>query len=1151
MKKPQPQEFLWLLALFGAWIALTHGHPSAAGGSLPAGYPAPAAPLPALSWARWADAVWRLVGALLALLVVLGAGLTLSRLWFRRRRLLAMEVDEIILGPDDTAQPVEIIAALDAIHGQIQTRYGGNALGQVSWTFETVREAGQVHFLLAAPHGWLSGIEDVWRSKYTNIRFTPWQGLGRAWPVAQQITLAQTWRKRTAVVDSYQNSVVETVVQALDRAPGNIHLQYCLTPLPTARYHAALRSHVHTEQRRARAAQQANPADPGLNAVDQQSLRNSLDLYGKSAWRVEIRLGADDWQTMQRVVGALAEANDENQLAPHTVVLGKRLWTRWFYQRVPSLGLFGASVWLSAPLATLIHLPSARLRVNSLHRQLVRRGPAPKGVQRTPDLALVRDEFGPVGIWEADRKFNILEIGSQGSGKTTDLLNLLKVDGRWRDARGRPKAVVLIDIGKDTAHRALGIIPPDREVLWVDPGDPACPWYLNPLASSVSESAIANDVLEALTQVFGEEAIRARSREFLGNAILALRDVFGEAADFGGMYRLLTDEGFRMQVIQRVQDPHQRAYWQQTFLGLMESNPHFLEEGLAAPRNKLDEVLRNTAVRAFLTPTPGRRALDLRRVVQGCQVLLLNLDKSTLGKAGARLLGVFAITLLWHVLEGQTATPEAERVPVSLVIDEAQNFLAEGFLDLLAEGRAFGLQTTVAVRFLGEIASEKVIQGLQALAQNLVVHQFELLSEAEIFMKRFMRVFANMITTADESQDALNFGADDFMRLPKFHAVCRYMVHGQPAPAFLTQTMPWEEAYDERVRELHLARQPGVRPGPEEPAEAGPARETAGTPMAAPDAPAPTSGGTGSDPAPPPGARPLVPEAGRAALELLVGPEAAASWLAQARDPLTGCYTQAVCQRLLDQPATGCVVVAVDLDGLKAINDREGHEAGNAYQARAGAALRKVARAGDCVGRNGGDEFVWIAPGGDPQELVARLRQAFRKAQVAASVGAVAQAPDESLRAALNRADQALYADKRRRKRGPAHAAAPPLAASELLPAFAARYGVSAEALEALAREFAASDADLLAAVRWVLAHDVPREAGRARLVRLLELKREDRLLAPLCKRLGADRAQVRDAIVAAGCTVAEALAVWEAHPDLETLEAFRAALAAGHRMSV
>lgn len=222
----RPGEFLWLIALFGAWIALAHGHPFAPGGSPPpAGggtVPhAPAAPLPALPWARWADAAWHLVGALLALLALFGGGLALMRLWFRRR-LAAMEVDEIILGPDNTAQPVEIIAALDAIHGQIQTRYGGNALGQVSWTFEIVREEGQVHFLLAAPHphGWLSGIEDVWRSKYTKIRFTPWQGLGRAWPVAQQVTLAQTWRKRTAVVDSYQNSVVETVVQALDRAPG-------------------------------------------------------------------------------------------------------------------------------------------------------------------------------------------------------------------------------------------------------------------------------------------------------------------------------------------------------------------------------------------------------------------------------------------------------------------------------------------------------------------------------------------------------------------------------------------------------------------------------------------------------------------------------------------------------------------------------------------------------------------------------------------------------------------------------------------------------------------------------------------------------------------------------------------------------------------
>lgn len=794
---PRTSGLLWLLAAFGIYLYIdkTYRAPQAAGtAKTPVIHPVMTL---GGNFAAWWPLLLHLLGALLFLAIVVLLALLGVRLWTRRRRYAAMELDEIILGPDDTAQPAEVMAALDAIHGQLLTRYGSAALGQVAWTFEILRDLeGGIHFVLGAPHGWLAAIEDIWRSKYTNIRFQPYGYIPRSWPVAQQIGLTQPWTVPTATVTTYTNSVMETVVQALDRAEGEVHLQFLMMPVPAGAYHAALRQHVRRTESDTRQAQ-------GFALIaDTQPMRSAFELYGKSPFQVEIRLAADDWQTMQRVYGALAEANGENRLKAATVVMGKRWWTHWLDQRVPSLWLFRPIILFSYPLATLIHLPSARLRINSLNRQLVRRGPAPRTISRNPALALLRDESGLVGLLEADRKYNILLVGSQGAGKSTDLLNIVKVDAR------QPKTLVLIDIGKDTAKRALGMIPTDRTVLWVDPSDPDCPWAINPLGPTVSEDAIANDVLEDLTQVFGDDAIRARSREFLGNAVLAIRDVFGAQGDLLHVYKMLTDEDFRTRCIQQLQDDYQRQYWRVTFARMVEGNPRFLEESLSAPRNKLDEVLRNQAVRAFFTAGPERQMIDFTRVIAERQVLIVNLDKSKLGKAGARLLGVMMVTMLWQALQGQTDLPEADRVPVSLILDEAQNFISEGFLDILAEGRGYGAQTTVAVRFLQEITSERAILGLQSLAQNLMVHQFEQLEEAKIFMQRFMRVWANMVTTADESQDAINFGADDFMRLPKYYAVCRWMVNGTPQPAFLAQTIPWEDAYSAEADQYHRAHQP-------------------------------------------------------------------------------------------------------------------------------------------------------------------------------------------------------------------------------------------------------------------------------------------------------------------------------------------------------
>ena len=129
----------------------------------------------------------------------------------------------------------------------------------------------------------------------------------------------------------------------------------------------------------------------------------------------------------------------------------------------------------------------------------------------------------------------------------------------------------------------------------------------------------------------------------------------------------------------------------------------------------------------------------------------------------------------------------------------------------------------------------------------------------------------------------------------------------------------------------------------------------------------------------------------------------------------------------------GALAVAfLDLDGLKDINDRFGHEAGDQLLAQAAHAIQSSCRAGDFVARVGGDEFVVLAPvtaaaaGRAADALAASLaaathgayRIAGRQVDYAgASVGVVvATAGDEDGSALVARADQAMYEDKRARR---------------------------------------------------------------------------------------------------------------------------------------
>lgn len=118
-------------------------------------------------------------------------------------------------------------------------------------------------------------------------------------------------------------------------------------------------------------------------------------------------------------------------------------------------------------------------------------------------------------------------------------------------------------------------------------------------------------------------------------------------------------------------------------------------------------------------------------------------------------------------------------------------------------------------------------------------------------------------------------------------------------------------------------------------------------------------------------------------------------------------------------------VMAIDLNGLKRINDAEGHAAGDAVLRRAGEVLTN-ATAGHpyCVARIGGDEFIALLPGCDERvaaglqeriDSMIELNNQFYPGQRLSMAMGIASAPDAAqVEAALHAADQAMFRDKTR-----------------------------------------------------------------------------------------------------------------------------------------
>jgi diguanylate cyclase (GGDEF)-like protein len=137
-------------------------------------------------------------------------------------------------------------------------------------------------------------------------------------------------------------------------------------------------------------------------------------------------------------------------------------------------------------------------------------------------------------------------------------------------------------------------------------------------------------------------------------------------------------------------------------------------------------------------------------------------------------------------------------------------------------------------------------------------------------------------------------------------------------------------------------------------------------------------------------------------------------------DPLTGLGNRRRLDAALTKVRPGDVVIAIDLDNFKAVNDTLGHDVGDEVLRSFGRHLAALTRSGELAIRTGGEEFLVILHGSDANHrtastLLGRLAADWwsRSPLTTFSAGAVVH-EGGSAAATIKRADQALYEAKRR-----------------------------------------------------------------------------------------------------------------------------------------
>lgn len=441
-------------------------------------------------------------------------------------------------------------------------------------------------------------------------------------------------------------------------------------------------------------------------------------------------------------------------------------------------------------LAQLAHLPSDAI-VPSLERagsRPVAPVPAiPSGGFATKVLGTAVVGGRKVALRAADARKHLHLIGKTGTGKSTLLQHLALAD--IRDRRG----LVVIDPKGDLVDDLLDRIDPSAvagRLLLIDPRQDRIPG-LDPLAGDTPDLAVEN--LVGICRNIWEKFWGPRADDIMKYSCMTLL-----AADrpFSRLPNLLLSDKYRQQLLETGEfelgmpgdDPLDvdmtgiRAFW-----GWYNSLPPGIRTQAAGPvLSRMRALLSRPFVRSlFGEPEYG---FDLAKALNSGGIVLARLPKGELGDDTSRLIGSVLVAKVWQVATARSSWPEAKRRDITLMMDEAHNFLnlPIGLDDMLAEARGYHLSLVMAHQYVAQMPREM---------------QFAVSSQAR--NKFFFPVGPEDAHLLSRHTPQLT--AHDLAHLDDYTAAVQLHANGKDQPAFTLACKPPTEAVGQAAQIRHDA----------------------------------------------------------------------------------------------------------------------------------------------------------------------------------------------------------------------------------------------------------------------------------------------------------------------------------------------------------
>ena len=272
-------------------------------------------------------------------------------------------------------------------------------------------------------------------------------------------------------------------------------------------------------------------------------------------------------------------------------------------------------------------------------------------------------------------------IGKTGSGKTTFLQSLIL------DNEG---GFAVFDPHGDLAQYVASTV----DCIYFNPSDTQFPVGFNVLENVLYENRplVASQVISAMKAVWAD-SWGPRLEYVLVNCLRVLLD---NSLSLIAVPRMLTDISYRVVLLKRCSDPVVLAFFENEFDAW---DDRFRREAISPIQNKIGQLASNPTLRNILS----HNTLNLRKIMDSGQRLVVNLSKGALGDEPSHLLGALLVSGFASAAAARASIPENERVPFIIYADEFQNFATESFAVVLSESRKYRLSMVLAHQFLGQL----------------------------------------------------------------------------------------------------------------------------------------------------------------------------------------------------------------------------------------------------------------------------------------------------------------------------------------------------------------------------------------------------------------------------------------------------------------